>query len=160
MEAFPRRPGCAKRYPAQILKISGLSNQWQSRDGLLRRFAQIDPDAETSTLPEWAQKFFSLIHELERMEGPDIFIGSSLSCMNFNNRDTTSQHDRVPSFAYLEILADKTSGTYYYRIEMRRIASSRPTDDWFAESTKDPALVAQYIRNAVDYADVPVRRTK
>lgn len=141
-----------------LVKISGLSNQWKSRDGLFRRFAQIDPDSELSTLPEWTQKFTSLIHALEGTEGPDIFIGSSLSCMNFNNRDAKSQNDNVPSFAYLEILDDKTTGKYYYRIEKRRIANGRPTDEWLVETTEDPALVARHIRNAVDFADVPVRK--
>lgn len=79
--------------------------------------------------------------------------------MNFNNRDTKSQNEHVPSFAYLEILDDKTTGKYYYRIELRRIANNRPTDEWLVEVTDDPALAAWHIRSALDYADVPVKKT-
>ncbi|MDB4778357.1 hypothetical protein OAG68_02760 [bacterium] len=142
------------------LRISGLSNQWKSRDGLFRRFAHIDPDFAIVSLPSWAQKFCMLVHELESLTGPDLFIGSSLACMNFNTRDTKSRDDNVPSFAYVEILEDKSSGEMYYQIAKRQICGVRPTTDWKNEITDKPDVAARLIREAADYADSPVRRVK
>ncbi len=80
--------------------------------------------------------------------------------MNFNHRDVVSQNDKLPPFAFLEILKDKTTGKYTYRIEKRLIIGNRPTDEWLEEATEDPSLAARLIRTAIDYADIPVRQTR
>ena len=80
--------------------------------------------------------------------------------MSFSNREPRPQNDNVPSFAHLELLNEQTTGRYYYRIEKRRVISHRPANEWLEEKTEYPSLVANYIRNAVDYADVPVRRSE
>ena len=142
------------------MKVSGLSNQWQSRDGLVLRFAQIDPETEFSNLPEWGKMFLLLLEELESLDGPDLFIGTSLGEMNFNLRDTIRQSDRVPSFALVQIVDDKKSGKMYYQFPNRQVLQHRPTNEWKKATTAHASVVAKAIRNAADYAEVPVRQIK
>ena len=131
------------------MEISGLSNQWQSRERLFSDFARIDPGTKVSELPEWAIKFSDLIHALEDMPGPDLFIGSSVSWMNFNNRDVRHPKDHVPSFAFLEIVDDNAGSGMTYRITTREIVGNRPTAEWVTQYTPDSEIAAAKILSLI-----------
>lgn len=80
------------------MRISGLSNQWKTRDGLFYAVAE-DPDPAADRLcNERYRVTRELLLHLEQLEGPDIWIGTSHRMLNFNLRDTTHQFDHIPSF--------------------------------------------------------------
>jgi hypothetical protein len=82
------------------MRISGLSNQWKTRDGLFGMYAVAeDPDPGADPVcNECSRITRELLLRLEQFDGPDIWIGTSHRMLNFNLRDTTHQFDHIPSF--------------------------------------------------------------
>jgi hypothetical protein len=91
------------------MRISGLSNQWKTRDGLLDGVkSNLIPVVEGKWRKqdelhnERVHTIMRLLLQLESIEGPDIWIGSSLLSYNINLRDTTHAHDWVTPVVYVE----------------------------------------------------------
>jgi hypothetical protein len=82
------------------MRISGLSNQWKTRDGLFGEFAD-EPEFDP-VCNERSRVIRELLLHLESRDGPDLWIGTSHRLLNFNLRDTTYQFDRIPTFVTVE----------------------------------------------------------
>lgn len=82
------------------LRISSLSNQWQTRDGLFGAFA--DEPEGAPVCNERSRVIRELLLHMERRDGPDLWIGTSHGQLNFNLRDTTHQFDDIPPFITVE----------------------------------------------------------
>lgn len=141
------------------MRISGLSNQWETRDGLFDDFAALPSEGLLEGIPCQYSKIRELFDSLERIEGPDVYIGTSLSAMNFSNRDVVHQNDRTQPFAFVHVVG-KTQDDLCYRTETRRLDGNRPTTEWITQDIKDADQTATLILEALLYADVPPRRVK
>ncbi len=79
------------------MKLSGLSNQHVTLEGLLERFPEThERDGVNLLVPTNGR----LLRQLLTMEGPDLWVGSSMSLMNFVARNTTHDDDWIPPLAY------------------------------------------------------------
>jgi hypothetical protein len=91
------------------MKISGLSIQAKTRDGL---FEYVQRELRTPSEEKWRElderhnqrvyAMLHLLHKLETLEGPDIWVGTSWGLYNFNLRDVTSPLKRVPEVLTVE----------------------------------------------------------
>lgn len=87
------------------MRLCGLSNQSKSLAGLLARFPEThELDREEFLLPTNGR----LLRYLLTVDGPDLWVGSSLSLLNFNARDTTCDFEFIPPLVFAE-----TAGAYY-----------------------------------------------
>lgn len=87
------------------MRLSGLSNQHKTLKGLLEWFPENhERNCEQFTVPTMGR----LLRYLLLVDGPDLWVGSSMSLLNFNARDTMHQSDDVPSLAYAD-----AAGAYY-----------------------------------------------
>lgn len=110
------------------MKISGLSNQWKTRDGL---FDGVMSNLITVTDEKW-RKQYELLNErvrtiqrlflrLEALDGPDVWIGSSHLNYNIYLRDTTHATDCVRPVVYVEayeITRDPPRCGYRFRFNL------------------------------------------
>lgn len=134
------------------MKIAGLSNQWETRQGLYDSFAGRRGE-------EVASRIRQLFDALEGSDGPDVFIGTSHSSMNFSNRDVVRPNDRTRPFAHVDVIrSSEDPRELCYRVRTREIQKKRPTTTWITREVQDPARAADIILDALPYADVPVRR--
>ncbi len=82
------------------MKISGLSNQWKTRDELFEAFSI---DAEGDPLcNERSRVIREFLLHLETLDGPELWIGTSHHYLNFCRRDVEHQFDYIPTFVSLE----------------------------------------------------------
>lgn len=80
------------------MRITGLSNQWGNR--LFDHFApDRNSDIRCQLRDEAIQK---LLGYLITIDGPELWVGTSHSQLNFCARDTPDPFERVPSLAYLD----------------------------------------------------------
>jgi hypothetical protein len=110
------------------MKISGLSNQWKTRDGL---FDGVMSNLITVTDEKWRKQdelhnervrtIQRLFLQLESLEGPDVWIGSSHDNYNINLRDTIRPQDWVRPVVYVEaydIMRDPPRCGYRFRFNL------------------------------------------
>lgn len=80
------------------MRITGLSNQWGDR--LFDQFVpNLKSDIRCQIRDEAIQK---LLRYLATIDGPDLWVGTSHSLLNFCARDARYKFDDVPPLAYLE----------------------------------------------------------
>lgn len=80
------------------MRISGLSNQWKTRDGLFATYAVAHDSNADPICNERSRVIRDLLLYLESLAGPDLWIGTSHRMLNFNLRDTSHELDHLPSF--------------------------------------------------------------
>jgi hypothetical protein len=96
------------------MRISGLSNQWETKDGLLESLAPADADP---VFHERSRVIRELFSQLETSEGPDLWIGTSHRLMHIVRRDTTHQFDRIPTFLTVEaVIICRSPALFAFRI--------------------------------------------
>ena len=69
------------------MKISGLANQWMTRDGLFASFYSEPYTDPSGRLDVRDQMVLELLSHMESLDGNDIYVGTSHSLLNFNTRD-------------------------------------------------------------------------
>lgn len=85
------------------MNLSGLSNQHENLQRLLACFPESHQrDCELYQMPTVGR----LLRHLLTREGPRLWVGSSLSVVNFVARDTTYDDDRVPALAFADVSGD------------------------------------------------------
>ena len=94
------------------MKITGIKHQWG--DQLLKRWGP-DPDSY-NVYREYDFPNYQLLTYLETIEGPDLWVGTSHSMMNFNARDAEDPSDHVPSLAWIH--ASRDPGWYLLEYPM------------------------------------------
>lgn len=133
------------------MRISGLSNQWQTRDGLFASF--VDPNGTS----EKARMMHELLLRLELCEGPDIWAGTSHNQVNLVYRDCPGSADRVPPFATMEVVRAGKPLALGYRIGFRVVEGKRPTDQWTTIDTVKLDEAVALVMDAVAYSTVHQR---
>lgn len=97
------------------MKITGLTRQWGDR-----LFSSFDPDPDSDIRFQLRDRSIQhLLIFLSTIEGPDLWVGTSHSLLNFCARDTTHEWDDVPSLAYVEAYASGYSIRYPVPREIR-----------------------------------------
>ena len=81
------------------MQISGLSNQWQTRDGLLDSFVRDLSAHSDAIMHEHCGAIQTLILHLETLDGPDVWIGTSHRQLNFLLCDA---RESMPPFLTVE----------------------------------------------------------
>ena len=84
--------GCRKNLPLAApnrMNVSGLSNQWKTRDGLFDSFVAHLSAHSSPILHERTAAAWRLLESLESLDGSDVWVGTSHNQMNFLSRDTT-----------------------------------------------------------------------
>ncbi|TWT50658.1 hypothetical protein Pla22_34010 [Rubripirellula amarantea] len=141
------------------MKISGLANQWKTRDGL---FANFDTEPYVNAdgrLDIRGPMIKDLLTTLESRNGRDVYVGTSHSLLNFNTRDVSCDSDRVPSFARVYITWGLPShDCWVFRVSARKLDRGRPTDIWYDIHCAHVATAADRIVDALAYADLPQTR--
>lgn len=94
------------------MKITGIKHQWGDR--LLERWGP-NPDSY-NVYREYDFPNYKLLTYLETIEGPDLWVGTSHSMMNFNARDAEDPSDHVPSLAWIH--ASRDPGWYLLEYPM------------------------------------------
>ena len=84
------------------MNVSGLSNQWKTRDGLFDSFVAHLSAHSAPILHERTAAVWRLLESLESIDGPGVWVGTSHNLMHFVTRDTTHEFDRVPTFVNAE----------------------------------------------------------
>ena len=96
---------CRKNLPLAApnpMKVSGLSNQWKTRDGLFDSFVAHLSAHSSAILHERTAAVWRLLESLESIEGPVVWVGTSHNLMHFVLRDTTHEFDHIPTFVNAE----------------------------------------------------------
>ena len=102
------------------MRITGLSNQWGER--LLDRFVRTEGVDRRSQLCN--ERVLSLLQHLTKVDGPDLWVGTSHSQLNFCARDASHPSDRIPSLASLEPLQSGYRIVYDIPREFRALPDS------------------------------------
>lgn len=140
------------------MKISGLANQWMTRDGLFASFDSEPYTDRNGRLDIRDQMVLKLLAHLESLDGNDIYVGTSHSLLNFNTRDVVRPSDRVPPFAFMHVAwGSPKHDCWVYRVSSRRLDRGRPTSDWYDVDCTSVAEAANLIVDALAYAEVPQR---
>lgn len=88
------------------MNLSGLSNQHKNLERLLERFPEShERDCDLYLVPTVGR----LLRHLLTIDGPDLWVGSSMSLLNFVARDTANDAEYVPPLVYAY-----TSGAIYH----------------------------------------------
>ena len=97
------------------MKITGLSNQWGER------LWDISPrPGKSPGFFQYCNQYIrQLLQHLTTIEGPDLWVGTSHSQLNFCARDTTFNFDSVPSLAYLDSIYGSFRIQYHEPREFR-----------------------------------------
>ncbi|WP_145221501.1 hypothetical protein [Planctomycetes bacterium TBK1r] len=132
------------------MKLSGLSNQHKNLDGLLERFPEShERDCELYLVPTVGR----LLRHLLTIDGPDLWVGSSMSLLNFVARDTTYDTDDVPPLAYAY-----TSGAIY-RIEYPAPRELNvPGDAKIGFMDEDIERAGEHLLQAIEHSDANPNR--
>ena len=142
------------------MPIQGLTNQWETYDALLQRFAALPDDDTTGSLAQKYRMIRELLAALHGSTDSILYLGTSHSTMNFGTRDAVSDNDRTQSFAFVDVVvASNTSSEYTFLVETRQIERNRPTSKWIVRKSTDCADVASMICEALLYEDVPQRQS-
>lgn len=95
------------------MRVTGLKHQWGDQ-----LFVQFEPDPEA---PEHCQKrdlaIQTLLTYLKTVDGPDLWVGTSHSLLNFCARDTRDRDDCVPPLAFVNVVEVNNRDLAYYKIE-------------------------------------------
>ncbi|MEM6689903.1 MAG: hypothetical protein AAF664_10775 [Planctomycetota bacterium] len=127
------------------MKISGLSNQWKTRDGLFGSFIDGLCDRSDPILHQRCLAIRRLLESLESIDGPDIWVGTSHQLMHFVLRDATHPFDQVSSFVHAhtyDISADPPECGY-------RIGFSLTGAEWEYTICTDPIDAAKLIERLI-----------
>ena len=102
------------------MRITGLSNQWGERllEGL------IHDEAGDRRFEICKERTLTLLQHLTTIDGPDLWVGTSHSLLNFCARDTNDPFDRIPPLAYLESLPSHYRISYDIPREFRALPDS------------------------------------
>lgn len=138
------------------MAVRGLSNQWQTYDALISRFAASDPLDMCEKYP----MIRNLLVTLNQRSESTIYIGTSLSVMNFSVRDAVSMEDRTQPFAYVTVdPMERGSDIYIYRTATRKLLGIRPTTQWISHQSKDVDDVVDRLIASSAYFEIPPYRT-
>lgn len=139
------------------MRLSGLSNQWKTIDVVRSQFT-CDQTDDDPALDLHNQMIHDLLDFLLDQDGPCLYIGTSLSQLNFNTRDAYRQFDSVPSFATVHIRKrNRCDETLVYSVGYRLIHRRRPTSHWTQSLTSEVQVAGMLVLNALAYADIPQR---
>ena len=130
------------------MKVSGLSNQWKTRDGLFDSFAAGLNEESDPMLLERCRAVHQLLETLESIDGPDLWVGTSHSLMHFLLQDAKHQFDEVRCFVqvYAYEMSDDPPQCAY------RIGFSMNGADWDDTDLSDPLEAAQLIKRLLGFA--------
>ena len=129
------------------MNVSGLSNQWKTRDGLFDSFVAHLSAHSSPILHERTAAAWRLLESLESLDGSDVWVGTSHNQMNFQPRDTTHEFDRMPTFVTAETfdISDDPPQCGY------RIGFSLTGDDWehndFTDALEAAKLIERLLRS-------------
>ena len=123
------------------MKVSGLTNQWKTREGLFDSFVMGLSAHSDPILHERCGAVHRLLESLESIDGPDLWVGTSHSLMHFVLRDTSHQFDHIPTFvhAYTYDVSDDPPKCGY------RVGFSLTGGDWEYTDLNDPLEAAKLI---------------
>jgi hypothetical protein len=138
------------------MPIQGLTNQWATYDALLDRYAALPDDEVSLSLIAKFRMIRELLANLHVSTNAIVYVGTSHTLMNFGTCDALTCNDRTQPFAFVDVVANKTSVEYSFRVEIREIVHDRPTSKWIVYKAIDTEDAARMVCEALSYADIPV----
>ncbi len=144
-----------------LARISGLSNQWRTREGLLESFALgLDANSDTTSVEACRMMQRFLLH-LESFDSPGLWAGTSHSHVNLVVRDVVNKFDRVPPVATIGVIVkDSDPPGCVYPIGRRLVVGKRPTNEWGCVDTADLDSATRLVLDALAYSQVPQRNAR
>lgn len=115
------------------MRITGLKHQWGDR--LLDQF--VHDDAVDDRIRKRDEFTLKLLQYLGTIDGPDLWVGTSHSQLNFCARDTTHESDRIPSLAFLDSYGTHVKIAYVTPREFQAWPETQVTG--YARSIEDAA---------------------